>query len=692
MSDAASNVYSARNQRWSLEAVAPVPTLQQLTPLAKSYLDSMETTAAAPRVAAGGAAGRILRGAKAERKDYSAVVGALLSQRGIDADSAPEFLNTPNFNDFLARVPEYLQLKDMKPAIERVALAIRNHEKIGISGDYDCDGNCSVALLKRTLLACGVPEEDIIVHVPNRVAEGYGVNSMAVDELHKQGVNLLITLDNGTLANKPIERAGELGMETIVVDHHPNSAGHSIPKGALVVNPNRSDETHADPALKSLAAVGVTFLLSAGIKDYFSHQKDNRARKLELRDLLGLTAMATVGDVVNIKGNINRFFVREGVKVINEGRDEAINQLCRAANVAVPMDEETIAFRLAPIINAPGRMGQSVAWEFLASSKQDQPEFLLKRIMSNETNEERKRQEAAITKEARTQAQAILANDADTPVLVLAGDDWPEGVVGIVAGRMKEEFGRPVLACARVEGPSADGGTHYHYKTSGRSVEGVDLGSGFRALAEGSDPAFIKAGGHPMAAGGTFELGKLEEVRSRLCSRLKDDVQKARSVHAVPVAGVIPLDHVKPDLIRSMAAVGPFGQGNRKPLVVIPDVTVRDLNISKTGQHFFLNIASGRQMPVGSKSTGVKPIKAVAFHVTPGVEQALRQAQKTPCQLLGSLALDAHTGAPVLRIEDVYISPAKQRLPYAGVKEILGDQAMEEGAFVSLWKNGVSRA
>ena len=835
------DVRSARRERWAIAPTAAKGELQAMEQIAMDKLRnisplSVENTQISRIANNASILGRLI----AERQQpatqplmaHASVVAALLSQRGLDKDKADAFLNPPDFKQFKEeQLPKLLELKDMKPAIKRLAKAIIEGEKIGLSGDYDCDGNCSVALMRKTLLALGVEENNIVVHVPNRAIEGYGINRDAVRELRKEKVSLLITLDNGTLAKKPIEEAlkpGKSHMDVIVIDHHPNSPDDKLPEGALVVNPNRSDKKPPDKALKDLAAVGVTFLLAAGLKDHFKQAEDPRAKDLKLRKLLGLVALATVGDVVNLYTPINRFFVHEGLKVINEGGDPAIESLCTAIGLTFPIDEEKLAYKVTPVINAPGRLGQSVAWKFLSSDEHnglDRQDLLL----SNSSNEERKDREAELTKLARTQAIAQigdeyyfedariqannwLATEPSAPVLVLSQEDWPSHLLEKIAQRMKEEFGRPVLACCAVkEGKYAPVGkpTHYQmaassldsvdikmamsevvqgdeaspfheftaignsakaivqanqidpirtrlndileipvrvarakrlsagikdaalppleppvlvlsgehwnegvigivagrikelfrrpavvctlldgtdtgqpeekeaprYKASARSIEGVDLGTAFRTLAEGKHKAFLKAGGHPMAAGAMFEPDKLDDVRTRLTALLKDDVYKAMANRSTQVAGVLPLESIDAELIRHMSVVGPFGQGNRKPLVVIPDVRIR--NIEKNGKHVHFEL-------VPYKSDGFKFLKASAFHLAgTEVERELRKGETQCAQVLGTLGFD-HKGNPSLVVEDVYISPHQHRLDFAGTKEILGANALSQGAFTAL--------
>lgn len=598
----------------------------------------------------------------------AAQLAVLLAQEQISGSGVSAFLHPMTLPQLALKLPEYLKLKDLQPAIIRVADAIERGEKIGLSGDYDCDGNCSVALMRRMLRDCGVPDANVIVHIPNRAIEGYGINRDAVNDLKGQGVQLLMTLDNGTLAKKPISRAKELGMDVVVLDHHPNSATHDVPAGALVVNPNRQDETHPDKDLKALAAVGVTFLLCSGLhqellrRGRFKRTHGSGLPEPDMANYVSLAAIATIGDVVNTKGAINRCLIAEGLKSINAGKDPAVTAFCEAANIRLPITDETIAFQIAPIINAPGRLGQSVAWEVLSQRPDASVQMVLKRLLSREANEERKRQEAAVTKEARAQAHAILSKAPDTPVLVLASDHWPEGVVGIVAGRLKEELGLPIVVCTQVEAEDKErnpGILRPRYKCSARSIKGVDIGEAFRSLADGDSAVLLKAGGHPMAAGALFETTMLEPFRRALCERLQADVAHARLTQRSPVAGVLRIDQATPALVKAIDTLGPFGEGHRKPNVMLPDVIVRDLQPSRDGRHYFFTLVPRVTAPLLAPAM-LPRLKATCFHAGgTQLETLLRHAQTQPVNLLGTLALDEN-GQPTLRVDDAILTPGSK--------------------------------
>lgn len=634
-------------------------------------------------------------------KRYGAVPTALAVQRYATREQAEQFLSTRNFDDFLKQdFPKISRsLKDFEASAARLADAVERGQKIGISGDYDCDGNCSVALLCRFLLASGVKTDRIFPHIPNRMREGYGVNKMAVKEMKDHEVDLMLALDNGTLAFDPIAYATSnvdgRKMDVIVADHHPNESGQELPDNALVVNPNRyDDDTNASyPGINDIAAVGVTYLIALRATQILQKRNYYRDREIPVPNTynwLSLVATATIGDVVNVSSPINRMLVKEGLKAIED--DDKILQLTDVAQQKAPPDEETIAFQLAPIINAPGRLGQSVAWSFLSgfasessslsfsrqkramsreiyslekaldalsterrldriagrdfqwhfreedtapsekpdelSQAEDQllrklanedsrrrigspTEERLLMLMSKECNEKRKLLEGELTKIARKQAEEILREDPDRQTLLVSGKGWHEGVIGIVASRLKETFNRPVVVASIDEEGQC--------KCSARSIKvpdhPVDIGTVFRQLKE--EGVLSKAGGHPMAAGASFQENQLDRFEQELESRLGPAAQAARQAHALEVNAVIDLMDLKKahgnqaeakliEMLKQLDGARPFGEGNRKPTIVLKNVLCEKTSILKH-KHISLTI----RRP-GHLSGWVLP--AMAFH------------------------------------------------------------------------------
>lgn len=457
------------------------------------------------------------------------------------------------------------QLPDYRQSIRRLADAVQNGETIGISSDYDCDGNCSLALMIRTLRACGVTDSRIIPHVPNRFTEGYGINDAAVKAIRQKGASLLLTLDNGTLAHRPLAQARAESMDVIVIDHHPNQASERLPAETYIVNANRTD-AHASAELKNMAAVGVSYVVAQGLVEELiqrGHFTQQGLPEPDMRHMLGLVALATVADVVNVRGWINRFFIQEGLNVMREGLDPILSQLCEAAHVP-PRDltEEHLAFVLGPMINAPGRLNRpddptwhniSDPWRLLSSSNLRAPELVTAFLHMRSCNEARKALEALLHREAQAQAKELLRQHPQARVLVVggAGKAWHPGIVGIVASRLMEEFGLPTVVAAY--DPSKQ-----HYKMSARSLrantpEGLltaDIGEAFRY--EKSQHRLAHGGGHPFAAGATLEsppaarIQMLDAFRQKLELRLASQVDRVKAAQRTEVADVINFGELKP--------------------------------------------------------------------------------------------------------------------------------------------------
>lgn len=650
----------------------------------------------------------------------------LIAQRSDTAQEARALAETRNFSQFLKQDwPVLSGLKDLDRAAQRLADAIESGQKIGISGDYDCDGNSSVALLLRFLSASGVAMDRVHVHIPNREMEGYGVNAQAVDAMLAENMGLLLTLDNGTSAYEPIRKAAQAGLDVIVADHHGNHAADGLPR-ALVINPNRHDEKSLPTGTKDLAAVSVTFLMCMRTLEVLkSRGHYARLENPALRtppdpaSWLGLVALATVGDVVSLKSPLNRLLVREGLNVINQRRDPLLVALAETAQCSLPIDEEDIAFTMAPIVNAPGRLGQSVAWAFLSGASFDEAqqahqrkkllsgiadieeararldtryskrisradvlpeteglsmaeqnmvgerqreldalearfgaaaslrEARLLMLLSKECNGQRKALEADLLREARAQMREQLALNPKAGTVLVTGRGWHPGLIGIVAGRLKEECGLPVVV-----GSIDD--TQREFKCSARSIldvsGGADIGHAFRELRQQGH--LDKAGGHPMAAGGSFVVADAAQMQQRvqqLRTALERQMGKAaQQVHAQAtqeVNGMLDLaswqkeyqkksvsallDWVK----QTDAHLRPYGQNNPRPLLAVPHAYISGLRPSRDGKHLFFDIRQS-----GCDIT----LPGVAFHVGGTVlAQALEQGCMQPIHLLGTLSVNA---------------------------------------------------
>lgn len=485
----------------------------------------------------------------AQRLNLPEVVGRLLAARGIGVDDAPHFLN-PTLRDAL---PDPSCLQGMDQAVERLIAAIRDSEPIAIFGDYDVDGATSSALLARFFAAIGAP---VRIYIPDRMREGYGPNAPALLRLRAEGVKVVITVDCGITAFEPLEEAEQAGLDVVVVDHH--VAEPRLPAAAAVINPNRLDDTSG---LGTLAAVGVCFLLAValnrGLREAGWYGQDGRTEP-DLLGLLDLVALGTVCDVVKL-GGLNRAFVIQGLRVMARRNNVGLVALSDAARINEKPSEYHAGFVLGPRVNAGGRVGEaSLGAQLLTCNDPAEAAQLAQQL--DGYNAERQAIEAEVLEEAMT---IVDAQASEAPLVFVAGEGWHAGVIGIVASRLKEKYARPALVLG-IDGDMVKG--------SGRSIEGVDLGSAVIAARQAG--LLVNGGGHKMAAGLTVERSKLDELREFLNERIGAAVSAGRATPTLNVDASISLAGATTDLIASIQQLAPFGAGNPEPRFVLPGVRV----------------------------------------------------------------------------------------------------------------------
>src|SRR5579859_4611705 len=387
-----------------------------------------------------------------QRLGLPELLGRVLASREIDLDAVEPFLN-PTLRDSL---PDPFHLKDMDKAADRLSEAIKAGETIGIFGDYDVDGATSSALLQRFFRAVG---GQVIVHIPDRMIEGYGPNAPALLNLKAKGCSVVVTVDCGITAFEPLAEVKKAGLPMIVVDHH--EAEPALPEALAVVNPNRLDE---DSQHGQLAAVGVAFLLAVAVNKrlrdtgwYQTHPAP------DLMQWLDIVALGTVCDVVPLVG-VNRALVAQGLKVMARRGNPGIAALADISGVKERLEAFHLGYMLGPRVNAGGRVGQSDLGVRLLSTDDPQEAQILAAQLDG-YNKERQEIEAEVLHAAIAQVEALTQDTR--PLVIATGDDWHPGVIGIIAGRLKERYSRPACVIA-FEGDEGKG--------SGRSIPGLDLG------------------------------------------------------------------------------------------------------------------------------------------------------------------------------------------------------------------------
>ena len=478
------------------------------------------------------------------------LVTQLLLARGVPRDDI-ERHRDPTIRGFM---PDPSIFRDMDCAAERLADAVEEGEAVTIYGDYDVDGATSAALLIRLLRDLGL---DAGHYIPDRLMEGYGPSGEALVRIGDGGSRLIVTVDCGAMAFDALAQAKAAGLEVIVVDHHKCAA--ELPAAFALVNPNRLDENDEAAAHGHLAAVGVAFLLAAAIvrilraRDYFINRPEPK-----LMELLDIVALGTVADVAQLRG-LNRAFVAQGLKVMAGRRNIGLAALIEASRLNRAPVCSDLGFALGPRINAGGRVGKSDLGVRLLTT-QDREEARSIAAELDRLNEERRSIEALVQEEA----EAMLAGQHNRAVALLAGQGWHPGVIGIVAGRIKEKTGKPSIIIA-----IDDQGVG---KGSGRSIAGVDLGAAIISAREAG--LLVAGGGHAMAAGLTISADKVDALADWLDERLAADVTRASANSAMLVDALLTPRGLNPAFIEAMEGAGPYGMGWPGPRIVTGPVRV----------------------------------------------------------------------------------------------------------------------
>ncbi|TVV70501.1 single-stranded-DNA-specific exonuclease RecJ [Sphingomonas solaris] len=545
------------------------------------------------------------------------LVTGLLLARGCPRDALDDH-RTPTIRAFM---PDPSIFRDMDRAAERLAQAVRGGEAITVFGDYDVDGATSAALLIRLLRDVGAADPQ--AYIPDRLMEGYGPSGEALVRLAAGGANLIVTVDCGAQAFEALGMAREAGVDVIVVDHH--QCATALPHAHALVNPNRLDEAADAAAHGHLAAVGVAFLLGAALlrvlrrEGWFADRVEPK-----LIELLDLVALGTVADVASLRG-LNRAFVAQGLKVMAGRRNIGLAALIEASRLARAPTCTDLGFALGPRINAGGRVGKSDLGVRLLTTR-DPDEAREIAVELDRLNEERRAIETAVSEAA----QEAAAGQGNRAVAVVAGHGWHPGVIGIVAGRLKEKLSRPAIVIALDEAGVGKG--------SGRSISGVDLGAAVLAAKEMG--LLVAGGGHAMAAGLTIAADRIDAFVAFLDERLAEGITRARDDRALLLDAVLAPGGVNPALVEALEAGGPYGAGWPAPRVVAGPVRVIRADV----------VGAGHVRAVVAGEDG-RSIKTIAFRQA---DSALGQA------LLGAGATRRLWLAGRARIDDWGSRPAAE--------------------------------
>lgn len=524
--------------------------------------------------------------ALSQRLGVPEMVGRILSARGVGLEQAEGFLS-PRLKE---QMPDPFVLADMEKAAKRVADAVQANERIAIFGDYDVDGATSSALLRRVLRGMGV---EPMVYIPDRIAEGYGPSIGAMDKLAAQGVKLVITVDCGAVSFEPLAHAKNRGMEVVVVDHHMGET--RLPEAVAVVNPNRADAPMEDgaPVLGYLAAVGVSFMLAVALVRELRGRGFFASRPApDLMQLLDLVALGTVCDVVPLKG-LNRALVSQGLKVLAQRQNVGLRALSDVGRIQEVPTAYHLGFVLGPRINAGGRVGKSSLGADILSCEDAADAMAMAQELDG-FNRERMTIEAMVQEAALDQ---IEKRQSQMPVIFAHVEGWHPGVIGIVAGRIKERYYRPTAVIAFENGIG---------KASARSVSGIDFGAAIHAA---KAMGLVEAGGgHAMAGGFTVKAEKLDDLHAFFCERMGAAVDALGDAPPLYVDAAIGASGVQESIVQMLAKAAPFGTSNPEPTIVIPHARVMVADTLKNGEH-------ARLIVTDHQTNHKARLKAMAFRI-----------------------------------------------------------------------------
>ena len=572
-----------------------------------------------------------LAAAICQHHELPELLGRILAARGATIENVPDMM-APTLK---ALLPDPSRLMDMEPAAIRLADAVARGERIAIFGDYDVDGACSAALVRRFLRAHG---REAVIYIPDRIFEGYGPNPAAIETLVKNGAQLIVTVDCGSTSHEPLAVAKRLGTDVVVIDHH--QMGEELPPAVAIVNPNRQDDLSGQG---HLCAAGVTFLFLIAVTRQLRGRGYYGAGQAEpdLLGMLDLVALATVCDVVPLIG-VNRAFVAQGLKVMHRRKNAGLRALADAAGLNAAPTPYHLGYILGPRINAGGRIGDAALGARLLSSEDDSESATIAATLT-QLNRERQEMEQRCCQEAILQAEERIAAEPDLPLLIVGSATWHKGLVGLVASRLTDRFRRPALVMAWDE--AAGEGTG-----SARSIAGADIGYAVRAsLAKGLAK---KGGGHAMAAGVTIERARLEEFGAFMRAELEAGVLAARDVLALSVDGALTPEAATSEFADLLEKAGPYGAGNPSPRFVFPAHRIS-----------FAKLMGEAHVRCSLKSGGGAIIGGIAFRAagTP-LGDAMLSSEGRSFHVAGRLQRDSWGGREKIEvlIEDM-ADPARQR-------------------------------
>ena len=504
-----------------------------------------------------------------QRFNFPSALVPILIDNNVSKDNFKLFLE-PKIKNFL---PDPNIFIDMDKTVKRIANEIENKNPIGVFGDYDVDGATSAALLKLFLQYFGI---EVHIHIPDRFLEGYGPNISALKSLVSKGSKLIITVDCGINSHEPLKELNKTDIDCIIIDHH--TPDDDLPPAFSIVNPKRKEngiEYHY------LSAVGVTFIMIVGLtRELRQRGIFEKIKEPNLFRFLDLVALGTVCDVVPLKG-LNRCFVKAGLNIISQRKNLGINALCDISDLNKIPDEETLGYKLGPKINAAGRIGSSdIGVSLLITKDISKANELASNLY--QLNEKRKKLTNNSTLEAIGMVESEKNKIGKLPdFLFLVSENWNEGIIGILAGKIKEKYNRP--CCVISLGQN-------HSKGSARSIANIPIGEYFLEALD--KKLLVKGGGHDLAAGLTIENNKIQMFKDFLISKVEHAFQENELVSEISVTSELSISALNSDLMDWIKKLGPWGQGNPIPKFLIKDVIIKKLVFfGKEKQHLLVKVS-----------------------------------------------------------------------------------------------------
>ena len=525
---------------------------QPIDPAPQTFLNVERSVSGQRWISRLGQAGENRALAMAQLHGMPELIARVLAGRGVAVEDAPAFLD-PTIRNLM---PDPSSLTDCDSAAARIAAAITSRQKIAIFGDYDVDGAASSALLFRFLHHFGSEAE---IYIPDRIFEGYGPNPAAINQLIDNGAQLIVTVDCGSTSHESLSVAAERGIDVVVIDHH--QVTHELPVAHALVNPNREDDLSGQG---HLCAAGVVFLVLVATLRLLKEAGHPAAGSLDLLSFLDLVALATVCDVVPLKG-LNRAYVVKGLIAARHQKNAGLASLLKVAGLSGPVTPYHLGFLIGPRINAGGRISDAALGSRLLTLDDPVAAAEIAERLDG-LNRERQAMEAAMLEEAEAEVLAEYGTAEKASIIVTASTRWHPGIVGLLAARLKEKFQRPAFAIAF--DPSGKG------SGSGRSIAGFDLGRMVRAAVDGG--LLVKGGGHAMAAGLTVERPKLGALRAFFEEQAGTTVLDLAAGAALKIDGALSASGATLDLIDLIEQAGPYGSGHSQPIFALPSHKILD--------------------------------------------------------------------------------------------------------------------